>query len=44
MEMAKKRGFAGINPRWFLDAADKEGTSCSSGDVMSFFLAVRIMI
>ena len=40
MELAKKRGFEGINPRWFLEAAAKEGACCSVGDVISFFLNV----
>ena len=41
MELAKKRGFEGINPRWFLEAAAKEGACCSVGDVISFFLTVK---
>ena len=40
MEIAKRKSFQGVNPRWFLEAAAKEGSECSLNDVINFFLHV----
>lgn len=42
LEIAKKERFQDINPKLFLEAAIKEGSSVHVNDVISFFLNVGI--
>lgn len=42
LEIATRKGFEGIDPRWFLDAAAKHATPKILDDLTQFFLKVKI--